>query len=290
MFCMMVQPGVFEEYLKKHNTSGRNSGFLARFLMARVDHTATIAFNNKDPDWLKSSLDKFNNRVRTLLEEAKRRFHYGISDRKQLKLSLQAASFMGEKRYKMKQLISEGGEWEHIRDIALKSGANALRLATIFHHFNGEDSEEISLAEIESAYTIIEWYMQQASAIFFHDSKLYQFREDVLEVYYWIYNKMAQNGMPVIEKSELLKRGPNRLRSANMVNRILGQLYWQRKICLYQNIAGGTVYINLPNRLGVFEGLSNFTNQFYSGYVEIMPEMKTSEFIELDLPNLVFIP
>ncbi|MBW9402525.1 DUF3987 domain-containing protein [Leclercia sp. EC_58] len=111
MFCLMVQPDIFDEYIIRNQTTGRGSGFLARFLTVKV--YGEYKYQDGDFSRMNRALDEFDNRVQELLERAKQRFNDGIADKQQLTLSPQAIAFMGEKRAEMKQKISEGGPWEH---------------------------------------------------------------------------------------------------------------------------------------------------------------------------------
>lgn len=289
MFCLMVQPDIFDEYITSNYTTGRSSGFLARFLMVRVDDER--GYKDGDFSHTNHAIEKFNSRVQELLEQSKQRFYDGITDKQQLILSPQAIAFMGEKRAEMKQKISEGGPWEHINDIALKSGANALRLATIFHCFNRMPGGEISLSTIKCAHAVAGWYMQQASKTFYHNSRVFQFEKYVLEVYAWIHNKMTIEGRAIIAKSEIMRLGPkhkdNNLRLASKLEPILDQLAWQKRIYLVQNYTGGPVHIILPNSHGVFQDPSIRSDLFPHGCRCLQPN-DVSERVILNLPHLTF--
>ncbi|HGY4225323.1 YfjI family protein [Escherichia coli] len=289
MFCLMVQPEIFDEYIASHPDTGRGSGFLARFLIARVD--GTCEYKDGDYSYMNRATETFDNRVRELLERAKQRFYCGITDKQQLMLSPQAIAFMGEKRAEVQQKIKEGGPWEHIADIALKSGANTLRLAAIFHYFSEAPEETISRSLIECAHEIIEWYIQQACKVFYKNSRLSQFEKDVLEVYHWIHNRMLMKGTIIIPKSEIMQYGPkhksNNLRQASKLNPVLEQLTWQRRIFPVQDKRGGPVYFTLPNQYGVLMDLNVSTQLFpYGGKYISVPEIQGR--VELDLPHLVF--
>lgn len=290
MFCLMVQPDVFDEYLAKHKNSGRGSGFLARFLMAKVDEIPDY-YTERDFSKLNSAFAVFDNRVLELLELAKRRFYCGLSDKEQLTLASETMLLIGEKRAEMKQKIAKGGPYEHIPDIALKSDANALRLATIFHHFSKEPGDVISSSEMERAYEIIEWYMAQACRVFYQDSSLSLFEKDVLEVYHWIHNYMTEKGRAIISKSEIMRLGPkhksNNLREARKLVPILEQLAWQKRILLLQNARGGSIHIILPNQWGVFQDPSVRIDIFPHG-CRYLPTPEIPGRVALNLPNLFF--
>lgn len=289
MFCLMVQPDIFDEYINRNQTTGRGSGFLARFLTVKVD--GEYKYKDDDFSHVNRALDEFDNRVQELLERAKQRFYDGVTAKQQLILSPQAIAFIGAKRAEMKRKISEGGPWEHIDDIALKSGSNVLRLAAMLHYFEGQSGNEISLSVIECANRVIEWYMQKACEVFYKNSRLFLFEKDVLEVYHWIHNKMTMEGRAIIAKSEIMRLGPthkdNNLRLASKLEPILAQLTWQKRIYLIQNYTGGPVYIILPNSLGVFQDPSMRRDLFPQGYrcLELSDE---SERLVLNLPHLTF--
>ncbi|HDZ2497146.1 YfjI family protein [Citrobacter freundii] len=289
MFCLMVQPDIFDEYITRNQTTGRGSGFLARFLSVKVE--GECQYQDGDSSHMNRALDEFDNRVLELLERAKQRFYDGITDKQQLILSPQAIAFMGEKRAEMKQKINEGGPWEHIKDIALKSGSNAIRLAAMLHHFDEQPENEISLSVMECAHRVIDWYMQQAGRVFYRNSRLFLFEKDVLEVYHWIHNRMTIEGRAIIAKSEIMRLGPthkdNNLRLASKLEPILAQLAWQKRIYLIQNYTGGPVYIILPNSLGFFQNPDMQRDLFPQGCRYLEPS-DVSERVALNLPNLTF--
>lgn len=289
MFCLMVQPDIFDEYMNRNQTSGRGSGFLARFLTVKVDNECK--YQDGDFSRMNRALDVFDNRVQELLEQAKQRFYDGITEKQQLTLSPQAIAFMGEKRAEMKQKTSEGGPWEHINDIALKSGSNALRLAAILHCIDEQQGNEISLSVIECAHRVIDWYMQQAGRVFYKNSRLFLFEKDVLELYHWIHNRMMIEGRAIIAKSEIMRLGPahkdNNLRLASKLEPILAQLAWQKRIYLIQNYRGGPVHIILPNSLGMVQNPGVRQDLFPDG-VRCLEPSDVPERVTLNLPYLTF--
>lgn len=289
MFCLMTQPDVFNDYITKYHSTGRGSGFLARFLITVLNYNQE--YSNGDFSDIPLATEAFDNRVKELLELTKKRFYYGISDKQKLTLSPQAIEFMGVRRAEMQRKIKEGGQWEHIDDFAMKSGANALRIATIFRYFSGEQGEQISYSDIEHAHEVVDWYMQQASMVFYQNSRLFQFEKDVLEVYHWLHDRMMMEGRAIIAKSEIMRCGPkhkdNNLRLASKLEPILNQLAWQKRIQLIQNYNGGPVYIILPNSLGYFQDPGISLGQFPNGCRWLQPEHRL-DMVELILPNLTF--
>lgn len=296
MFCMLTQPDLFNSYLLKNPDSARGSGFLARTLISCTHELTGNTINNaplrrllsEASAWrFTSPVDTFNNRVTELLEEARKRFYCGMTDKQQLKLSPHAAAFMATRRAEMQQKIAHGGPWEHIADIALKSGSNALRLAAVFHYFSGNRSEEISENNIKCAHNVIEWYIAQSSKLFWKNSRRYQFERNVLEAYQWIYNKMLQRNYPLILKSEIQTSGPRNksinLRLADNLNPILTQLIWQERIMAFESTRRGPIYIAIEH-----PDLDWCLNQqFPEGYTFFKPP-PLEGMTYFDLPALIF--
>lgn len=287
MFIIQVQPDVFDEYIEKHQKTARGSGFLSRFIMSKTTSLPLYQPTDKDYSYLNASIDIFNEWIYSKFVEGRQKLRTGDTSKIRLTLSPQANQFMGEKRAEIRNRISKGGDLEHISDAALKSGANTLRLAMLFHYIDGREGNEISLKHIEGASSIIEWHLHQANMIFYKDSSQFKFEQSAREILYWISDRMTRSGSAIISKTEILKYGPNRYRRADILTPILEQLAWQNCISLVQNCSGGPIYIVLPNQSGVVPDLSFRQDLFPHGFHFIrVPD--TPDRVILNIPNLTF--
>lgn len=139
--------------------------------------------------------------------------------------------------------MAANNDWEHIRDIGAKSGANMLRIAAILQYFYSDSIVQINPSVIEKAFTIIDWYLQQASNIFYPFSERYQFELDVRELYSWISTRIAKSGLLYISKNELEKYGPHRLRRTDKLTPVLNQLISQNVFTVVKSHTNGALYI-----------------------------------------------
>ncbi|WP_311899381.1 DUF3987 domain-containing protein, partial [Escherichia coli] len=106
--------------------------------------------------------------------------------------------------------IIVSGEWEHIRDIVLKAGSNILRIAGIFTCYCYKDAEEIESIALFKAMHLMDWYLEEASTIFYPMSARCQFEQDACELYAWIMTRIRQNNWRAIRKTDIERYGPNR--------------------------------------------------------------------------------
>lgn len=252
-FSLMSQPDVFKEYLKKHTVTARASGFLSRFLFAWCESTIGTRNGHADYSNTEQALNTFYDRVNELLRQNKARFSDNAhTPKKTLALSDLALSDWKTNRTKTEKKISTGHEWEHIRDIASKSGSNTLRLAALLQYFYDDTSVYVSQGAMGSAITIMDWYLNQASQIFYPQSERWQFEQDVRELFHWIMNRIRQNNGCAILKNDLEKYGPHRLRRTDKLTPALNQLISQGYFGVIQMIKNGALYVTPRHPNGTF--------------------------------------
>lgn len=247
-FSLMVQPGVFIDYLRKHGELGRASGFLSRFLFSWGDSTLGYRNGNAVYSSAEYDLNVFYEKIATLLEEKKKGFHGENIKKKTLKLSDKAMMLWRNNRAKTEQKMTAGHEWEHIRDIASKSSANTLRMAAIFQHINDDSSEIIEQETMALSISIMDWYMSKASELFYPMSERYQFEQDVRDMHSWIMSKIRQNDGYAILKNDVEKYGPNRLRRMEKLTPVLDQLISQGYFGIIQMFSHNAFYIAIHHR------------------------------------------
>ncbi|RTY19740.1 YfjI family protein [Morganella morganii] len=252
---LMSQPGIFADYISNNRSTARESGFLSRFLFSWVNSSVGNRNINSNQDNVKKSLDAFHKRINELLEEVKLHIVNKNTIKKTLRLSDDAISIWNENNRKIQNKITLGNEWEHIKDIGAKSGANILRISAIMQKFYSSDSHSIHDENMEYSCNIMNWYMMQASKIFHPYSERYQFETDVSELYFWLKNRFMQNNFFAIPLNDVAKYGPHRLRRIEKHTPALDQLIARGCICTVKFTQQGKAYIS-PNIHGFFMGLS----------------------------------
>ncbi|WP_271311513.1 YfjI family protein [Yersinia intermedia] len=251
-FSLMVQPGIFRDYLNKHGDSGRSSGFLSRFLYSWGNSNLGYRAGNAVCDNTKHDLNIFYDKVASLLSDKKKRFYEGNVEIKTLVLSEQAMALWRNSRAVTEGKMAPGHEWEHIRDVASKAGANTLRMAAIFQYLTDDSSDTIQPDIMEKTQGIMKWYMNQASQLFYPMSERYQFEHNVRELYSWIKNRFIQNNGFAFPVNDLEKYGPNRLRRINKLTPVLSQLIHQGCFCVIRMRYNGALYMSYTLQNGSY--------------------------------------
>lgn len=250
-FLLMPQPGVFSEYIRKYTVSSRESGFLSRFLFACPDRNNAECLNTGTEAYTDYNLNVFHKRVNELLGRHNN-LNSGTEIRKKtLRLSDEAIAAWQENHARIKTMIAPGGEWEHIRDIALKASANILRISALFHCFHDDREDVIHSHALKAVIYLVNWYLGQADKLFYPVSERYQFENDVRRLYAYIVDKVSQNNGYPVPRNYLEKYGPHSLRRAEKLTPVLNQLIKQGLVCVIQIYPGRALYVALYNQYGM---------------------------------------
>lgn len=249
---LMSQPGIFTDYILKHSATGRESGFLSRFLFSWVNSTLGERNSGLAKNKWGNDLKLLHARINELLSEVKLNIEGNNKEKKILILSDEAISVWKEKCIEIENKMKSDGEWEHIRDIAAKSGANTLRIAAILQYFYTSESNVIGKDTMEFSCDIMNWYMMQASNIFYPFSERYQFEIDVRELRSWIKSKFEKNNWCAFPKNEIEKYGPSRLRRLDKLTPVLNQLIIQQLIGVIQISPNKMLYISPLHQNGCY--------------------------------------
>lgn len=259
MISLMIQPSVFRKYLHTHGETAKSSGFLARFLITQVESNIGNRTRQVDIEDLEHALVPFHDCLRELLEILKKRFYGKNIPREVIKLSEEAKELLQAKRTELERKIIPGGELAHISDFISKFPDNAVRIAAIFKNVIilpiktlGSELCGYNIIDkqcMQDALDVMDWYTEQANDLFYPMSERFLFEKDVLDIHSWIANALIQQmdkiNVPIC-LSDILQRGPNRLRKREALEPILAQLIHQKSIFLFCDVRGGPTYI-LPN-------------------------------------------
>ncbi|MFV1478665.1 YfjI family protein [Serratia marcescens] len=251
-FSLMSQPGVFMDYINKHGVAARASGFMSRFLFSWVESSIGTRRGNRPTIAAEYDLETFHERVIELLALNKTPHPDSATQKKKLSLSPEAFAIWRKHRTETERKISPQNEWEHIRDIASKASSNTLRIAALLQYFYQDSSEEIQPYIVECANEIMNWYLNQASQLFYPMSERFQFEQDVRELYSWIMSRISQNDGYAILKNDLEKYGPHRLRRTERLTPVLNQLISQGYFGVIQFFPHSALYVTIQYKNGNF--------------------------------------
>lgn len=264
-FLLMVQPDVFEEYLRKNGKLALSSGFLPRFLFSPSLSTIGRRTIKLNQDKSKEALSVLFSEFKLFLNLQKNRFYDSTLPLITLTLSDAAKNLFQNKVNQYQENIAPGRVWEHIPEFVSKAGNHAIRIAALFD-CRSQDGL-VHERTLNNAFTITEWYINQASRYFYSSGKQFQLQQDVYELFDWIkkyfekpkgkirfFNDVAgqfqdvtiQPYQPFL-KNDLETSGPARLRRAERLMPVLNELIGLGFIVSIQYPPLRSVYIAMPN-------------------------------------------
>ncbi|WP_422528338.1 YfjI family protein [Serratia fonticola] len=248
---LMTQPGIFDIFLEKKDSTAYKSGFLSRFLYFIFDGVIEQTDNSVPLDSSRPALEFFHKKLTALLEKQKFRIFGDASEKSLVGLTEGAKALYHEKRSEIVQEIQPGGKWEHIKPSALKSQAMALRIAAIQQYIQDESVCDIDESTLSSAFNIMNWYLQQVHNLFYpmtdEYKKKHQFVQNVYGLYKWI---RGGNGHRPFPKKDILQKGPRFARTAELLAPLLEQLISQGEIAIIRSTetgASSTEYVSWPS-------------------------------------------
>ncbi|WDM86048.1 DUF3987 domain-containing protein [Pseudomonas asiatica] len=233
--CLMVQPSVFESFCELKGDVARGTGLIARFLFCRPRSTQGSRIDDGgEQGW--QACERFGDRAVALLKEYVDNCRVGRGVRKVIRLSERASMLWVDVRNQIEREISEDGVYGWAPDHASKLAENMLRLAAVFHVFEGRDgdvSETTMRASVELGY----WFSRQFDKVFSPDTML---ENDASELHAWIRSYYDKNGEKRIDKTYIRRYAPNRLRDSDRLE------------MLYEKLAGdGLIRLVLEGKKGV---------------------------------------
>jgi len=160
-----VQPSVFDQFMINTKKLGKDSGFLARFLLSRPISTKGTRFIDISRQKIETPyLKNYNERISQLLN-LDIRFNNDdkIFQCIDILMSREAETLWEDFYNRIEEQQDEGGNYDHISGFASKSSEHLVRLATCLHIFCDKTGQN-SLIEkdiIESAIEIMYWYIRE---------------------------------------------------------------------------------------------------------------------------------
>ena len=203
---LMMQPIILEQMLSKSGGISRQSGFLARTLIAYPESEMGNRFYQEPKDML-TSLSSFHNRLTDCLQKTVDLDKHGCHDLPTLELSPAAKTKWISFFNKVESGLKNVNEWQSIKDFASKSAENAARLAALFHLFDDRQGD-ISSETMDQAIEIISWHMNEAKRVLGQniEAPVHLDKKDANALFHWIIEK----GLYETSPRELQQLGPVR--------------------------------------------------------------------------------
>ncbi len=163
---LMMQPLLLEQLGRQSIGIHRQSGFLARCLMAYPKSSMGHRFYQEPPDDFKY-IERLEDRLKDCLDASKKLNAAGCVNLPTLHMNIDAKKHWVLFFNETETGVSENGQWSEIKDFASKAPENAAMLAALFHLYSGEQGN-INATHMEQAIAIIRWHLQEARRLFTH--------------------------------------------------------------------------------------------------------------------------
>ncbi|WP_429154686.1 YfjI family protein [Aeromonas media] len=244
---LMVQPGLFKEYVNRQGRHARASGFLARTLLCQPTSTIGGRLHGQQdlfPRQPTSSnhLEWFHARVLERLNQSFQRREEDAA-RTCLTLSPEATEKWHAEYNRIESMCGQTGALREYRDYASKQLEHVARIAGVLEAFV-TGSVVVSEHTMHAAIQLARYYLDSFIYLMTDDA-LPEEMEDMVLLENWLQANHHRFDFRGIPKNHLLKYGPNRLRSRERLNRALDGLQFKGLVSCYKS--DRTTYINCIN-------------------------------------------
>lgn len=164
---LMIQPPIFDLFLKNKGEIARGIGFMPRALIARPQplygKRIIEPSHQRQTIWLRW----FNEKILRLLKSDATSLGGRAPKRMVLHFSPEAQKIWREEYNKKERETHDGGKHLYEREFVSRYAEHAARIAALFHHFECEGaSEEIQPDSINRALDVCDWYLGQYAQVF----------------------------------------------------------------------------------------------------------------------------
>ena len=157
---LMMQPILLQKLAHQASGIGRQSGFLARCLLAHPESAMGSRFYQEPPSSREYMAD-FEKHLTACLDQSRKLTHLGCYPLPVLQFSREAKQQWILFFNHLEAGLKQEGQWTDVKDFASKTAENAARLAALFHLFAGA-AGDISALHTEQAIQIVHWHLQEA--------------------------------------------------------------------------------------------------------------------------------
>ena len=219
---LMMQPILLQKLAHEVSGIGRQSGFLARCLLAHPESAMGTRFY-QEPPTSREFMTDFEARITACLQQTQDLTRQGCHNLPTLSLSHDAKQKWILFFNSLETGLKSQGQWVDVKDFASKTAENAARLSALFHLFDGAEGD-INVAHTEQAIEIVNWHLQEARRLL-APSPENIIHQDAQKLMRWILSKGLQLTTPrFIQQSSPLRYKTQR----NTALEILAENHWIR--------------------------------------------------------------
>lgn len=213
---LMVQPETFQKFLENAGAQARDNGFLARCLFTRVVSTQGLRMEQMQDKGVLSHWQNFAEKQDACLRRVFPDDPNISQARTTLKLSRDACNLWYQNFNNVEVNLAPGGVLSDIKDAASKAMDNALRIAAIFHYWEGS-GDEICYDHLWGAIALMTWHINQFKFLFGKTPPIQTAIQDVIDLKIWFQDWCRKTGQRVILQSAFKQYGPNHLRKGSRI-------------------------------------------------------------------------
>jgi hypothetical protein len=209
---IMIQPTVMQKIYQRHGVQLRGNGLFARFLHCFCPSTQGTRFiANPKCTW--EHLPKFQARLKEILDMPVTNADGTPKERMILNLSPEAEQALVNFYNLIEFDLGQGQYLSDVKDGASKITENAVRIAGIFHFFEGHEGD-ISFLTMSNALQIAAYYMLEFKYIFGANNQIPVEVQDAMAIEQFLINMcLTSPGIISVPKNFILQKGPNHLRN-----------------------------------------------------------------------------
>lgn len=239
--ALQVQEGTLRNFLDKSGSLASDTGFLARFLVARPESTQGYRpFTEPPNNWPHTS--SFNKRIAEILSNPVIMDEEGGLIPNLITFTSSAKAAWVEFHDEIESELTSSGELYNVRDVASKAADNAARMAALFQVFEkGLNNKDIEFSSFEAASRVVAWHLNE-SRRFHGELALPKELSDAVRLDKWLIAYCQQKNESSLKKNHIRQYGP--IRDGERLSMAISELEELDRIKLVENGKSNIVLIN----------------------------------------------
>lgn len=219
---LAVQAGTLQAFLDSSRGLARDTGFLARFLIAWPASTQGTRFYREAPsDW--PGLTAYRSRLRQLLDTRSKMTDAGQLAPPSPDMTSEGFALWRDFYNEAERELAQGGELTEIRDVASKAAENCARVAALFHLFEHGSDARIEAHHVAAAVKVVTWHLFESRRLL-SVMALSKPISNAAKLDEWLRAECSKRGTETVSVRDALRLGPNPTRLKSELRAALAEL------------------------------------------------------------------
>ena len=222
---LMMQPLLLQKMHSDDGSISRQSGFMARSLLAFPESKMGERFYQEPPESMDSFID-YETHITDCLNQSRNLNQEGCINLTTLFMSESAKRHWIEFFNRIESGLAQNSEWFAIKDFASKAAENAARLAANLHLFQGKEGD-IQAESIEQAISIIDWHLHETKRLLLPSEDTTEIK-DALKLIEWLQSR----GSSLVSSREIQRLSPlrNKEKRNKAINMLIDNCYLREAV------------------------------------------------------------